>query len=124
MLVRQMPGSAKGVMFITIEDETGVANLVIWPDLFELQRREILGSSMMSVKGRVQREGEVVHLIGNRVADYSALLASVGERDGTFTLPAGRGDEARHGGGGPDSRSTKYDRATSMIPTSTSTRSR
>jgi len=107
VLVRQMPGSAKGVMFITIEDETGVANLVIWPDLFERQRREILGSSMMSVKGRVQREGEVVHLIASCVTDCSTLLASVGERDGIFTLPAGRGDEARHSGGGPDSRSAK-----------------
>ena len=107
VLVRQMPGSAKGVMFITIEDETGVANLVIWPDLFERQRREILGASMMGVKGRMQREGDVVHLIANRVKDCSQLLASVGERDGIFTMPAGRGDEARHSGGGPDSRSAK-----------------
>jgi error-prone DNA polymerase len=107
VLVRQMPGSAKGVMFITIEDETGVANLVIWPDLFERQRREILGSSMMAVKGCVQREGEVVHLIANRVTNCSSLLASVGDRDGIFTLPAGRGDEARHGGGGPDSCSVR-----------------
>jgi error-prone DNA polymerase len=56
VLVRQKPGSAKGVMFITIEDETGVANLVIWPDLFEKQRRVILSSGMMAVYGRVQRE--------------------------------------------------------------------
>jgi error-prone DNA polymerase len=61
VLVRQKPGSAKGVMFITIEDETGVANLVIWPSLYERQRRIILAASMMSVQGRVQREGEVVH---------------------------------------------------------------
>jgi error-prone DNA polymerase len=107
VLVRQMPGSAKGVMFITVEDETGVANLVIWPNLFELQRREILGASMMAIKGRVQREGAVVHLIANRITDCSSLLASLGERGGVFTLPAGRGDEARHSGGGPDSRSAK-----------------
>ncbi len=76
VLMRQMPGSAKGVIFITIEDETGVANLVIWPDLFERQRRAILGSSTMAVKGRVQREGDVVHLIASRVTDCSRLLTS------------------------------------------------
>jgi len=107
VLVQQMPGSAKGVMFITIEDETGIANLVVWPDLFERQRREILGSNMMAVKGYVQCEGDVIHLIAKKVTDLSSLLASLGERDGTFTLPAGRGDEARHAGGGPDSRSAR-----------------
>ena len=63
VLVRQKPGSAKGVMFITIEDETGVANLVIWPSLYERQRRIILAAGMIAVQGRVQREGEVVHLV-------------------------------------------------------------
>ena len=58
VLVRQKPGSAKGVMFITIEDETGPANLVVWPTLFEKRRRVVLGSSMMAINGRIQREGE------------------------------------------------------------------
>ena len=57
VLVRQKPGSAKGVMFITIEDETGVANLVIWPSLYERQRRIILAAGMFAVQGRIQREG-------------------------------------------------------------------
>jgi len=57
VLVRRKPGSAKGVMFIAIKDKTGVANLVIWPSLFEKQRRVILSSGMMAVHGRVQREG-------------------------------------------------------------------
>jgi error-prone DNA polymerase len=52
VLVRQKPGSAKGVLFITIEDETGVANLVIWPGLFEQQRRVVLGARMLGVDGR------------------------------------------------------------------------
>src|SRR6202012_5960962 len=84
VLVRQKPGSAKGVMFITIEDETGVANLVIWPSLYERQRRIILAASMMSVQGRVQREGEVVHLVAQQLTDLSPELAAVGERDGGF----------------------------------------
>jgi peroxiredoxin len=83
VLVRQKPGSAKGVMFITIEDETGIANLVIWTLLYERQRRIILGASMMAVQGRVQREGDVVHLVANQLTDTSVELAGVGERDDT-----------------------------------------
>ena len=91
-------------MFITIEDETGIANLVVWPKLFEKQRRIILSASMMAIHGRIQGEGEVVHLVTQRLTDLSAELASVGDRDATFPLPHGRGDEFHHGGPGVDSR--------------------
>jgi error-prone DNA polymerase len=105
VLVRQRPGSAKGVMFITIEDETGVANLVVWPSLFERQRRIVLSAGMMAVRGKIQREGAVVHLIAHHLTDLSADLASVGERDGGFPLPHGRGDQVRDGGSfSPDQR--------------------
>jgi error-prone DNA polymerase len=93
VLVRQKPGSAKGVMFITIEDETGVANLVIWPSLYERQRRIILAAGMIAVQGRIQREGDVVHLVANHLTDLSADLAGVGDRDNGFPPPHGRGDE-------------------------------
>jgi error-prone DNA polymerase len=105
VLVRQMPGSAKGVMFITIEDETGIANLVIWPKLYERQRRVILSARMMAVHGRIQREGEVVHLVAHRLTDLSNALARVGDRDVTFPLPHGRGDEFHHGSPDLDPRS-------------------
>ena len=104
VLVRQRPGSAKGVMFITIEDETGIANLVIWPTLYEKQRRIILSASMMAVDGRIQREGEVVHLVAQQLTDLSSELASIGDRDTTFPLPHGRGDEFHRGGPGLDAR--------------------
>jgi len=104
VLVRQKPGSAKGVMFITVEDETGVANLVIWPSLYEKQRRVILTAGMLRVDGRVQREGEVVHVVAHRLHDLSDALASVGDRDGSFPLPHGRGDEFHHGSSGHDPR--------------------
>ncbi|MEO5322842.1 error-prone DNA polymerase [Mesorhizobium sp. CC13] len=104
ILVRQRPGSAKGVMFITLEDETGIANLVVWPKVFEANRRTILSAGMIAVRGRIQREGEVVHLVAQRLTDLSAELASVGQRDAAFPLPHGRGDQARHGGSGPDPR--------------------
>ncbi len=78
VLVRQRPGSARGVLFITIEDETGFANLIVWPDRFERQRRLILSAGMVAARGRVQREGEVVHVIVDELTDLSALLAGVG----------------------------------------------
>jgi error-prone DNA polymerase len=102
VLVRQMPGSAKGVVFITIEDETGIANLVIWPKLYERQRRVVLSAGMLAVHGRIQNEGEVVHLVAHRVTALSDTLTSVGGRDTAFPLPHGRGDKLHHGNPGLD----------------------
>ena len=98
VLVRQKPGSAKGVMFITIEDETGVANLILWPDRFERQRRLVLSAGMIACYGRVQREGEVVHVVTDRLEDLTDLLRSVGDQDGGFPIDYGRGDGATHPG--------------------------
>ncbi|KAB2674230.1 error-prone DNA polymerase [Brucella tritici] len=104
VLVRQRPGSAKGVMFITVEDETGIANLVVWTKVFEKFRCIILSSGMIAVKGRIQREGEVVHLVAHRITDLSRELASVGQRDGAFPLPHDRGDEFHNASSSPDPR--------------------
>ncbi len=103
VLVRQRPGSAKGVLFMTIEDETGISNLVVWPKLFERQRWLVLSAGMIACRGRLQREGLVVHIVAERLTDLSALLRSVGARDEDFLLASGRGDEAKHGGA-PDPR--------------------
>ena len=97
VLVRQKPGSAKGVTFMTIEDETDVANLVIWSSLFEKQRRLILSSGLIGCRGRLQREGDVTHLVAEHILDLSDLLRSVADRDGELRLRSGRGDEARIG---------------------------
>ncbi len=105
VLVRQKPGSAKGVMFLTVEDETGPANVVVWPSLFERRRRIVLGSSMMAINGRIQREGEVVHLVAQQLFDLTSDLSGLADRDETFKLPTGRGDEFAHGTpGSPDPR--------------------
>jgi error-prone DNA polymerase len=96
ILVRQKPGSAKGVLFITIEDETGIANGILWPDRFERQRRTIMSASMIGMKGRVQKEGEVIHVICDRIVDHGDLLHRVGEM--SFPHRTGRGDGARHAG--------------------------
>ncbi|KQZ61628.1 DNA polymerase [Sphingopyxis sp. Root1497] len=101
ILVRQRPGSAKGVLFVTIEDETGIANAILWPDRFEIYRRQVMAASMIAIRGRLQKEGEVIHVIADRIVDHDALLGSIG-RTG-FTVAPGRGDGATNGGG-PDSR--------------------
>jgi error-prone DNA polymerase len=103
VLVRQMPGSAHGVIFITLEDETEIGNLVVWPAIFEKYRRTILSSSMLGCRGKVQREGEVIHLVAEHLIDLSTELRRIGELEGSFNLPTGRGDQVTHSGG-PDRR--------------------
>ncbi|MBA2465980.1 MAG: error-prone DNA polymerase [Sphingomonas sp.] len=103
VLIRQRPGSAKGVVFITIEDETGVANLVIWPDVFERQRKIVMGARLMAVQGLVQRDedGGVIHVVARKLEDDSAMLRqlseeampstlSQGDAPGSWRPPAGR----------------------------------
>jgi len=100
ILVRQRPGSASGVVFITIEDETGHANLIVWPAVFERQRRLVMSASMLGCRGKVQKEGEVIHVVADQLTDLSDLLASVGQRDGAFPVARGRGDAVTHPNGG------------------------
>jgi error-prone DNA polymerase len=94
VLVRQRPGTASGVVFVTIEDECGIANLVVWPKVFEAHRRIVMGSRLLGVRGRVQREGLVIHLVAEQLWDWSAELDSIADID-EFQLPRGRGDEVR-----------------------------
>ncbi len=75
VLVRQRPGSASGTIFVTLEDETGIANLIVWPDRYETYRRVVLTAGLMVATGRVQREREVVHLVVDRLVDRSDCLA-------------------------------------------------
>jgi error-prone DNA polymerase len=81
VLIRQRPGSAKGVVFITIEDETGVANLVIWPDVFETQRKIVMGARLMAVHGIIQRDpdSDVIHVVARRLEDHSHMLRHLSE---------------------------------------------
>jgi error-prone DNA polymerase len=72
--VRQRPGTANGTIFVSIEDETGPVNVIVWPALVERQRQALLGSSLLAVYGVWQREGEVMHLVAKRLEDKTALL--------------------------------------------------
>jgi error-prone DNA polymerase len=103
VLVRQRPGSAKGVMFATIEDETGHANIIVWPNVFERQRRIVLSARMIACRGRLQGESDVIHVVAEELIDLSDLLAGVGRRGAPFPLSHGRGDQVTHSGG-PDPR--------------------
>ncbi|MBB5711686.1 error-prone DNA polymerase [Sphingomonas xinjiangensis] len=101
ILVRQKPGSAKSV-FITIEDETGIANAIVWERNFRIFRRIIMSATMIAVRGRVQREGLVVHIIAEEVIDLTHLLRQVGNADlPRMTAPS---DGARNGGADPRTR--------------------
>jgi DNA polymerase III, alpha subunit len=98
VLVRQRPGTASGVVFVTLEDEFGIANLVVWPKVFDAHRRIVMGARLMGVRGRIQCEGKgqykVIHLVAEQVWDLSAELDSISELD-LFHLTHGRGDEVR-----------------------------
>jgi error-prone DNA polymerase len=88
VLIRQRPGSAKGVCFITLEDETGVANLVVWPDVFETQRKIVMGARLMAVHGIIQKDAEdgVIHLVARKLEDHSHMLRHLSEEIMPSTL--------------------------------------
>jgi len=104
-LVRQRPGSAKGVCFITLEDESGIANIVVWPKIFEAFRPVIMGARMIEVRGRIQRAEGVTHLVAETLADRTndlALLTGQPLRmarspgDGATNASPDRGERATH----------------------------
>ena len=97
VLMRQRPGSAKGVLFVTLEDETGIANLIVWAKVFDENRRVILSAGMLGVRGYVQREGEVVHIIAVKVTDLSGMLRGVGDRDRVTALSSDPAQVAQTG---------------------------
>jgi error-prone DNA polymerase len=74
VLIRQRPGSAKGVCFITLEDETGVVNIVVWPDMMERYRKVVMGARLMEVRGRVEQDDDVIHVIAAHMADATGEL--------------------------------------------------
>ncbi|WP_181701604.1 error-prone DNA polymerase [Chthonobacter albigriseus] len=94
VLVRQRPGSAKGVIFMTIEDETGVANLIVWPKVFERLRGTVIGARFVRARGRLQREAGVIHVVVEEMADETAMLSRLSADFGGFDALA-RADEVK-----------------------------
>ena len=74
VILRQRPGTAKGVIFLTLEDETGTVNIVIWRSLYEKFRRTIISGRLLKIKGRVQSENSVIHVIAEYIEDISYML--------------------------------------------------
>ena len=85
VITRQRPGTASGVIFATLEDETGIANIIVWPKLFERQRKETLASKLLVVTGELQREGIVIHVIAQRLQDRTAALYALADGGNTDT---------------------------------------
>jgi DNA-directed RNA polymerase len=74
VILRQRPGTAKGVIFLTLEDETGTVNIIIWRTLYEKFRRAIISGRLLKIQGRVQNENSVIHIIADHVEDISYML--------------------------------------------------
>ncbi|MDC0886755.1 error-prone DNA polymerase [Altererythrobacter sp.] len=94
VLIRQRPGSAKGVCFITLEDETGVINLVVWPDLKDKQRKVVMGARLMEVRGRVEYDDEVIHVIAHHMTDATHRLSQLS--DDMLQTPIARADHVNN----------------------------
>ena len=90
VLIRQRPGTANGVVFITIEDETGVANLVVWPDVFEKQRKIVMGARLMCVRGLLQTDENVIYVVARHLSDDTHMLRHLSED--ILTPPLAQGD--------------------------------
>jgi error-prone DNA polymerase len=101
VLVRQRPGTAKGVIFLTLEDETGIVNVVVWPKVFEKNRRVVMTAQFLEVRGKIERQGLVIHVVAEKLTDLTPELRSLGE--GTAGLPK-TDREIREGSWKPRSR--------------------
>jgi error-prone DNA polymerase len=103
VLVRQRPGSAAGVVFMTIEDETGVANSVIWPKVLERMRKVVMGARLVVVHGRIQRHEDIIHVVAERLEDRSDWLSLLTEDGKALSIALANADHVKHPGG-EDSR--------------------
>lgn len=92
VLVRQRPGSASGVVFMTIEDETGIANAVVWPKTFERYRKVVMGARLVLIRGRIQRQDEVIHIVSAQIEDYSDWLMLLSEWAAEMKVPIAHAD--------------------------------
>lgn len=93
VILRQRPGTAKGVIFLTLEDETGVVNVIVWRKIFERFRRAVIAGRLLRVTGRLQREAGVTHVIADGIEDISALLDTLldGGAEAALSLPGETG---------------------------------
>ena len=115
VLVRQRPGSAKGVVFMTIEDETGVANAVVWPKTLERFRKVVMTARLVLIKGRIQRHEDIIHIVSATLVDRSDWLRLLSEEGATMKIPIANADEVLRPDPGSARSSThpRWDRTSS-----------
>ncbi|GGD08651.1 DNA polymerase III subunit alpha [Pyruvatibacter mobilis] len=101
VLVRQRPGSAKGVIFATLEDEFGAANIIVWPPVFETYRKVVLGARVLGVRGRLQRQGQVIHIVADHLEDLTHMLGALSLGEGIGDAALANADEVRRPGEDP-----------------------
>ena len=118
VLVRQRPGSAKGVIFMTLEDETGTVNVVVWPNILEKYRPAVLGARLALVRGRVQRAGEIVHLVAARLEDLTGWLDLLTPDQDTVRPSPESAGAGRHGGRRLAAAPGRHPRHQRVIPNS------
>lgn len=90
VILRQRPGTARGVVFLTLEDETGVINVIVWRTLFERFRRAVIAGRLLRVTGRVERQAGVIHLVAEKIEDISDLLDRLAEAEPAPLPPPGQ----------------------------------
>jgi error-prone DNA polymerase len=112
VLVRQRPGSAAGVVFMTIEDETGVANSVIWPKVLERERKVVMAARLIVVHGRIQRHEDIIHVVAEGLEDRSDWLRLLDEDGDSLTVPVANADEVKR----PDPGSWRTSRDEPALP--------
>ena len=95
--MRQRPGTASGVVFATLEDETGIANIVIWSAAFDKHRKTILASRLLAVRGRLQIEGLVIHVVAEEFTDMTGDLIALAGGHGIGDAAIAHGDEGKSG---------------------------
>jgi error-prone DNA polymerase len=119
VLVRQRPGSAKGVVFLTLEDEFSVCNVVIWPQALEQYRAIVMGSRLILIRGRVQRTGDIIHVVAHRIEDRTGWLAHLTEDQSLLRNPLARADEVTRPGPDPYQQpAARHPRNVRVIPKS------
>ena len=106
VLFRQRPGTAKGTIFITMEDETGAANLIVWSKVAETYRRAVFGARVILCEGILQKESNVIHIVSRRLTDGTAMLRRFQPEASAFGSRFGRGDEVAHARG-EDARASR-----------------
>jgi error-prone DNA polymerase len=114
VLVRQRPGSAKGVIFMTLEDETGTTNAIVWPKVFETYRPVVMGARLVALRGRLQKAHGVIHVVADHLVDASARLGLLLEDLKTFDTLA-HADEVRRPA--IDPRQAKREKQARTMPT-------